>query len=212
MEGPKTLIVLATVVLLLVPLSGCLDVQTWKTLIKGPEQVKVGYREVEGPSQYWSYDITTQDIFDWIARGGEDPPTDKEWEYGFKVKPGTTRITLSYNLNMTNPPEEAWAFFLEALNRSGGEDYRPIIEQLKDMDRGLNITLIDPNGVIVYSERNNETTDGDIQYFVIDPKPGLWALKIECRGIGFVAETPAGPVEYHDTFEVWTLLRVPYYE
>ncbi|MCI0497249.1 MAG: hypothetical protein L0Z54_03030 [Thermoplasmata archaeon] len=210
MNGRRTLLALLVVALFVMPSSGCLDARTWKDLVMGIDKVKVGYHDVDGPSQYWAYDITAQDILDYLVSGNPDePPTDMYWEYYFHVKKDSTRITLSFNLTMMSPDEMFWEEIEEQANGTGYEDY---VHFLRTLERYLEVTLIDPGDNVEVNVTYTDTTDGDVQEFVLLPEPGRWLLSIKSRGYGGTAIIPGfGEAEYHDEFYVRTSIREAYY-
>jgi len=201
------------VMLLIVPTMGCLDVQLWKRFIEGEQKEKVGYEDVPGPSFFWKYNFDSQSVFDAILEGDPTSLTDIEHSINFRVKEGTTRLVISYNLTMINPSESGWEAIQEILNRTGGgeNDIFAFLLLLKDLDRHLEIWLTDQNNNIKFYARHNETIDGTEQFFIMqeDLTPGTWTMKIESRGIGF--EDEASGVQFHDEYSVTTLLRQPMY-
>jgi hypothetical protein len=198
-------------VALAVSMTGCFDAHFMKALLFGPEKELVGYHDVEGPSIMYSYNTDWGNLIIQLPYFWKE--TDKVFTRSMFVKKGSTRITLSYNVTMENPNEEGWQallFLLKTLNIDN-ETALQILEVLKNMDRHVQIRLLDPDGRETFKVRVNQTTDGVLQYFEPDPAPGEWTLEVQARGFGFDFSDRNISVSYHDAFSVTTVIREPYY-
>ncbi len=197
------------VMMLLLPSMGCLDVQLWKRFVEGEEKKQIGYEDVEVHSYFWKYDFTPTDIFNALLEGDPTGLTDKEDEKSFRVKEGTTRMVVSYNLTMLNPSESGWEAIQALVKNTIGDDNQvnTTMHALKNLDRHLEIWVTGPDSKVAAHRRHNESLSDTEQIFIDEPEDGTWTIRIESRGIGF--EDDGTGVRMHDEYHVWTLVRQP---
>ena len=124
-------------------------------------------------------------------------------QFELEIKPKSQQMRIDIAVEMRSAEQ-----FEEIINQTPGPFKEFLLELLEQAleyadQRYIEVSILLPDGFVLYSNRFNETTSVEIGP-ILNPGKGTWIIEVDGAGIGGGAEFG---YEYHDAFSIDTIVK-----